>query len=195
MGNDAINHNKQSLRTHYREIRSHISNEDAALASESIQSQLLAFIDANYKTPIVIAGYFPINHELDILPLFDALYAKGHICVMPKTTQNQPLEFKKWREGDETELNHNIPEPLATAQTLIPEIIIAPLLACDKFGNRLGYGKGFYDITIEHYRKLNPKLLVIGLCYHQQLSATALPTELHDQKLDLIITTKEIILI
>lgn len=188
MGNDAINHSKQSLRAHYRVIRSHISNEDAIKASESIKNQLLDFIGTNYKTPIVIAGYFPINHELNILPLLNALHIKGHVCVMPKTTKNKPLEFKKWQTTDKTELNRNIQEPLATAQTLAPDIIIAPLLAYDKFGNRLGYGKGLYDIAIEHYRKLNPKLLVIGLCYHQQLSKTALPAEPHDQKLDLVIT-------
>ncbi len=188
MSNQAINHNKQALRVRYREFRSHISNKDAASASESIKNQLLAFIEANYKAPIVIAGYFPINHELDILPLLNTLCTKGHTCVMPKTTANQPLEFKKWQQGDKTELNSNIPEPLTIAPTLTPDVIITPLIACDRFGNRLGYGKGFYDITIKYYRQLNPKLLVIGLCYHQQLSATALPTEAHDQKLDLIIT-------
>jgi 5-formyltetrahydrofolate cyclo-ligase len=183
-----VNSDKQSLRAHYREIRSHISNKDTALASENIKNQLLYFISENYKTPIVIAGYLPINHELDILPLLEALHTKNHICVMPKIIPNKPLEFKKWQAQDKTELNNNIPEPLETAQTLIPNIIITPLLACDKSGNRLGYGKGLYDITIAHYRNLNPSLLVIGLCYHQQISETDLPIEAHDQKLDLIIT-------
>jgi 5-formyltetrahydrofolate cyclo-ligase len=188
MSNEAINHNKKALRAHYREIRSNISNKDAALALESIKNQLFAFIEAKYKAPIVIAGYFPINHELDILPLLNALCTKGQTCVMPKTIANQPLEFKKWQEGDKTELNSNIPEPLTIAPTFVPDVIITPLLACDKFGNRLGYGKGYYDIATKHYRQINPKLLVIGLCYHQQLSATTLPTEAHDQKLDLVIT-------
>lgn len=188
MSGYAINPDKQFLRTHFRKIRSLISEKDAALAAESIKKQLLYFISKKYKTPIVIAGYFPIDRELNILPLLKALETKNHKCVMPIITPNKPLEFKKWETGDETELNNNIPEPLAIAPTFIPEIIITPLLACDNFGNRLGYGKGFYDITINHFRKINKKLLVIGLCYKQQIFKQILPTEAHDQKLDLVIS-------
>ncbi len=47
--------------------------------------------------PIVIAGYFPINHELDILPLLEALHTKNHTCAMPKIIPNKPLEFKNGR--------------------------------------------------------------------------------------------------
>ena len=71
-----------------------------------------------------------------------------------------------------------------------PEIVIVPLVACDKDGGRLGYGGGFYDRTLEVLRRRRPTL-AIGFAYSDQITER-LPLEPTDQPLDLLITEKEI---
>ncbi|MEK6733929.1 MAG: 5-formyltetrahydrofolate cyclo-ligase, partial [Pseudomonadota bacterium] len=75
---------------------------------------------------------------------------------------------------------------------VIPNIIIAPVVACDAKGNRIGLGKGFYDITLQYLRKKNPNLLYIGLCFDFQL-IERIESAKHDQKLDIIITESQVI--
>ncbi len=72
-------------------------------------------------------------------------------------------------------------------QTLIPDLIICPLLAYDSKGMRLGYGGGFYDRTIKYFRK-NKQVKYIGLAFSGQKSYHDLPSEVHDVPLDAVLT-------
>ena len=73
----------------------------------------------------------------------------------------------------------------------VPEVLIIPMVGFDRNGGRLGYGGGFYDRTLEHLRSRHATL-AIGFAYSQQ-EFEKLPLEATDQKLDIIITEKEII--
>ena len=84
---------------------------------------------------------------------------------------------------------YGIIEPNKISQ-IIPDIIFVPMVGFDKTLNRLGYGKGYYDRTISKLRKLK-KIFVIGLAYDNQM-VKCIPTENHDEKMDLIITDKKI---
>ncbi len=68
----------------------------------------------------------------------------------------------------------------------VPDLVIAPLLAFDRSGARLGQGGGHYDRTLEGLRARGP-LFVIGLAYAGQ-QIDAVPREPHDQCLDAILT-------
>lgn len=68
-----------------------------------------------------------------------------------------------------------------------PDIAIIPLLACDKKGNRIGFGKGYYDKWLS-----GKNLVKIGVCYDFQL-LESVPSEPTDIRLDYIVTEKEII--
>lgn len=72
-----------------------------------------------------------------------------------------------------------------------PEILIVPLVAFDSAGNRLGYGGGFYDRTLEMLRARRATL-AIGFAYAAQ-QADALPLEPTDQPLDMIVTEAGVI--
>ena len=72
---------------------------------------------------------------------------------------------------------------------LTPDLIIAPLLACDQSGSRLGYGGGFYDRTIEVLRR-HKKIVVLGLAFECQRTEVIIPTEPTDQKIDWVLTEK-----
>jgi 5-formyltetrahydrofolate cyclo-ligase len=119
----------------------------------------------------VVAGYEPIGSELDPRPLLASLAAYGALVILPVVVgPDAPLDFERTdRSGAVT-----------------PDLIIAPLLAFDRAGGRLGQGGGHYDRTIEALRALGP-LFVIGLAYAGQEIA-AVPREPHDQPLDAILT-------
>ena len=72
-----------------------------------------------------------------------------------------------------------------------PEVLIVPLVAFDARGNRLGYGGGFYDRTLERLRAKRPTL-AIGFAFDAQ-EADALPLEPTDQPLDLIVTESRVL--
>ena len=72
------------------------------------------------------------------------------------------------------------------------DIIIIPGVAFDKRGYRIGYGKGYYDKFLNKF--LNKNLTLIGFGYEFQILSFNMPTEVHDVKMDAIITNKEILL-
>jgi 5-formyltetrahydrofolate cyclo-ligase len=67
-------------------------------------------------------------------------------------------------------------------------VVIVPMLAFDRKGNRLGYGAGYYDRFLEE----NPHIFKIGLAFSCQ-ETPALPSDSHDIRMDLIITEDEVI--
>jgi 5-formyltetrahydrofolate cyclo-ligase len=81
--------------------------------------------------------------------------------------------------------------PEDSADYIAPDILIVPLLAFDQTGNRMGYGQGHYDETIRLLRQ-EKEVLSVGLAYAEQAVLLALPTEPHDQKLDLVITPQRV---
>ena len=110
---------------------------------------------------------------------------------LPVIDQNTcELLFSKY--DDKKNLRKNklgIIEPIKL-KNITPDIIFVPMLGFDRDLNRLGYGKGYYDRTISKLRKLK-KIFVIGLAYDNQMVQN-IPTENHDEKMDIILTDKKI---
>jgi 5-formyltetrahydrofolate cyclo-ligase len=74
-----------------------------------------------------------------------------------------------------------VPEqPEFVEENELIELVFVPLLAVDKYGNRLGYGMGFYD---GFFKELRPYALKIGLSYEVPMAAE-IPHESHDVPLD-----------
>jgi len=99
--------------------------------------------------------------------------------------------FKKWEPNQSLFLNkYGIPEP-SSGTVVNPDILLVPLVAFDKNLNRLGYGAGYYDRLIESLKK-KKKIITIGLAFDFQES-NSIPTSKYDQKLDYIVTNKNIL--
>ena len=77
------------------------------------------------------------------------------------------------------------------SQNIFAEIDMTILVAFDKNFNRLGYGAGFYDRFIYSLKKVK-KIITIGLAFHFQ-QVNSIPISRYDQRLDYIITNKEIL--
>jgi len=139
----------------------------------------------------VISGYCPIRTEIDPTPLMAALYAAGHrLCVPVIQGRGLALKFREWRpdaEMVEGEFGALVP---AAGDWLEPRLLIAPLVAFDANGWRLGYGGGFYDRSLQGLRaqdSASRRTLAVGFAYSAQ-QVDAVPRDPTDQPLDAIVT-------
>jgi 5-formyltetrahydrofolate cyclo-ligase len=143
----------------------------------------------------VAAAYWPIRSEASTLPLIEALGDQGLVTALPVlVARDEPLLFRAWKVGDPTNPGQmKIPEPDPSLADVTPDLLFIPLAAFDRSGNRLGYGAGFYDRTLEKLRA-NGRVTAIGIAYGCQETA-AIPAEPHDQRLDFVLTERELIAI
>lgn len=155
---------------------------DAALA-EALQSG-------------IVAGYWPIRSEIDPRPLMDMLAARGVDLALPVVTP-AGLVFRRWRTDEAlVDAGFGTLGPAPGQPEVVPDILLMPLAAFDRAGNRIGYGQGHYDAAIAriagHGRGRRP--LAIGLGYDVQL-IDSVPAEPHDQPLDAVVTPMQSIVV
>ncbi|WP_149866381.1 5-formyltetrahydrofolate cyclo-ligase [Tropicimonas marinistellae] len=134
----------------------------------------------------IIAGYLPIRTEANPLPAMESLANANRLCVPVIDAPGQPLRFREWRPGCAlTEGPFRVMVPSEGAW-LVPELVIAPLVAFDDRLFRLGYGGGFYDRTLQSLRVDGP-VQAVGFAYSAQRDPD-LPLEPTDQPLDGLVT-------
>ncbi|WP_417467322.1 5-formyltetrahydrofolate cyclo-ligase [Maricaulis sp.] len=137
---------------------------------------------------MVVSGYWPLPGEIDPRPLMTALEARGACLALPVVIgPGQALIFREWRAGDPLQRRaFGLMELDERAPELIPDVLLVPLLAVDPDGNRLGFGKGYYDRTLAGLRATGAPL-AIGLAHEAQIVA-AVPVDEFDQPLDGVVT-------
>lgn len=183
--NSTLDDEKKRLRKDARRVRADLAATVGPTAAQRAAAQFLA----NIRLPPrqVIAGYWPLQDEIDPLLLLERLAEQGQALALPVVTaRDAPLTFRAWRRGDALERgDFNTQHPLPSANQVTPDVVLVPLLAFDDAGHRLGYGGGHYDRTLQHLRHDN--VLAVGLAYEGQRVNT-LPLHENDQRLDWIIT-------
>jgi 5-formyltetrahydrofolate cyclo-ligase len=147
----------------------------------------------------VVSGFWPLDGEIDIRPLLVALLGRGHIVVLPETPpRGRPLLFRHWRPGTPM-LRERFGTMRPDGPFGVPDVLLVPLLAFDARCNRLGYGGGYYDRTIEALAVSAPEragqrgIRTIGCAFALQ-QVDAVPVLPHDAPLDAIATEAGVIL-
>ena len=145
------------------------------------------------ETGAIVAGFMPMKSEINPLPLLRALAGAGARLALPVVAgQGKPLIMRAWAFGEPLAAGvWGIREPEPAALEVAPDILIVPLLAFDRAGQRVGYGAGYYDRTIVALRA-KQAVLAIGLAFAAQEIA-AVPATPHDAPLDLVLTEREVI--
>jgi 5-formyltetrahydrofolate cyclo-ligase len=131
----------------------------------------------------IVSGFWPMAHEIDILILLEKLAARGQKLCLPETPKRGlPLIFRTWRPGDPL-----VAGPFGTmhprGEVVRPDFLLVPLLAFDANGNRLGYGGGYYDRSLEAL----PHAFRLGCAFSTQFFADV-PTEPTDLRLHAVAT-------
>jgi 5-formyltetrahydrofolate cyclo-ligase len=143
-----------------------------------------------FEGATVVSGFWPIKEEIDVRPLLIELFNRGCQLALPVVTgKGQRLLFRAWRPGDSLEAGvFGTLQPSTRRETVEPEALLVPLLACDQDGWRLGYGGGFYDRTLAALRARG-KITAVGVGFDGQL-VPAVPHGPQDQRLDWLLTDR-----
>ena len=178
---------KKRARNDARDVRSEAKATTGPLAGDLLQAQFLDHVPM--AADAVVAGYWPMNDEMNPVPLLKRLVKDKVQCVLPAVTaKEKALEFREWRPEVELEDGpFGTSHPPANAFVLSPGIVMLPLLAFDTSGYRLGYGGGYYDRTLADMKSSGSTVLAVGIAYQSQ-QIDAVPHGELDQRLDLVIT-------
>ena len=141
----------------------------------------------------IVSGYMPMKSELDPRPLMRKLADAGARLALPVVIgRGVPLVLRAYAFSDALVRGvWGIRVPPPEAGEVAPDIVLAPLLAFDRGGNRLGYGAGYYDMTITALRAKKP-VVAVGVAFAAQ-EVDAVPTTPRDVRLDLVLTEQETI--
>jgi len=141
----------------------------------------------------IVSGFSPIKTEFNPIPLMRRLLDAGARLALPTVVgRGKPLLTREWKFGDPLVAGvWGIREPAPAAPEVAPDIILVPLAAFDRAGYRLGYGAGYYDMTLAALRA-KKAIVAVGLGFAAQ-EVEKVPVEPHDQKLDFILTEAVIV--
>lgn len=180
---------KRALRTTMSSWRAGLTADERRAGADGLLEQFRR--ERPIETPTVVSGFWPMTEELDIRPLMIELFNEGCQLGLPVVTgKGQPLVFRAWRPGDPLEAGvFNTLHPSPRRETVEPDALIVPLLACDEQGWRLGYGGGFYDRTLRGLRR-RKTILAMGVAFDDQLLPETVPHGPDDERLDWLLTDR-----
>jgi 5-formyltetrahydrofolate cyclo-ligase len=186
----AIVAKKAELRASVLKLRDALGADERVAAAEAIAVRPLPY---QPETGSVVSGFMPIRSEINPLPLLRRYAETGAQLALPAiVARGKPLSMRAWNVGDKLVAGQwGIREPAAGAPELDPDIMLVPLAVFDRRGFRIGYGAGYYDMTISKVRAKKP-VTTIGVAYSLQ-EVEEVPFLPHDERLDLVLTEREVI--
>jgi 5-formyltetrahydrofolate cyclo-ligase len=141
----------------------------------------------------IVSGFMPLKSEINPLPLMRTLADAGAKLALPVVAgKGKPLTMRAFTFGDVLASGvWGIREPKPEAPEVFPDILLVPLLAFDRGGHRIGYGAGYYDMTITALRA-RKSVAAVGIAFAAQEIAQV-PSTPRDARLDLVLTEREVI--
>ncbi|MCJ2068039.1 5-formyltetrahydrofolate cyclo-ligase [Methylobacterium sp. J-030] len=153
-------------------------------ASAAIAAALLTLPELTQVR--LVGAFWPIRSEVDPRPAAEGLLARGQAVALPQVTR-EGLVFREWRAGDTlVSGSFGLSEPDPSLAPVDPDALIVPLAAFDRTGQRIGYGRGYYDGAIERLSRGRP-LFTVGIGFAAQ-EVGRVPAEPHDRPLDCVVT-------
>lgn len=133
----------------------------------------------------VVAAYWPIRGEPDLRAWIGSIRSRGARCALPVVVaRGEPLVFREWRADARLVPGvWNIPEP-ADGETLVPQVVIAPVVGYDRHGYRLGYGGGYFDRSLA---ALAPRPRAVGVGFELARVDSIRPQD-YDLPMDFVVT-------
>jgi 5-formyltetrahydrofolate cyclo-ligase len=161
-----------------------------AKAAETIAERPFPFA---FAPGTIVSGFSPLKTEINPIPLMRRLSEQGARLALPVVAgRGKPLIMRAWSFGAPLGSGvWGIREPMPDAPEVAPDIVLVPLLAFDRRGNRIGYGAGYYDMTLAKFRAMKP-IVAVGIAYAAQEIDTV-PVTPRDARLDLVLTEREMI--
>ena len=187
---ETVSNQKAELRVAAQTRRDALPADARKAATETIAARKFPLAIASGTT---VSGFMPLKSEINPLPLMQKLAEAGaHLALPAIAGRGKPLIMRAWEFGAPLDRGQwGIREPKADAPEVEPDILLVPLLAFDRAGYRLGYGAGYYDMTIHRLRGLK-LVTAVGIAFAAQ-EVPKIPTTPRDERLDLVLTEREVI--
>jgi 5-formyltetrahydrofolate cyclo-ligase len=181
---------KAALRREALSRRDALSAVVRAAAAEAIAARSFPL---EIKPGAIVSGYSPMRSELNPLPLMRRLAGAGGRLALPVVVgRGKPLIMRAWNfEQPLVRGVWGIRQPTPNAPEVAPDILLVPLTAFDRQGHRIGYGAGYYDMTITKLRAAKP-VIAVGIAFSVQ-EVSEVPATPRDARLDLVLTEREVI--
>jgi 5-formyltetrahydrofolate cyclo-ligase len=186
----AVAEQKTRIRAEVLARRDTLSPDARQAAAEAIAARVLPVAP---RPGLVVSGFMPIRSEINPLPLMRRYAGEGAQLALPAIDgRGKPLRLRGWAVGDKLIAGQwGIREPDASAPEIDPDVMLVPLAVFDRRGHRIGYGAGYYDMTIARVRSRKP-VVAVGVAFAVQ-EVSDVPILPHDERLDLVLTEKELI--
>ncbi len=174
---------RSELRQLFRTRRLEIEGSSRLTAERAISDHIDAYLDSKMQDPGTVAAYLAVKGEVDLECWLDQT---THRVVLPRVADDGVMTFHRWSPGDALVLNRfRIAEPRPDAPS--PDVIdfaLAPCVAFDEEGHRLGMGGGFYD----RFFATHSNVPLIGIAFEAQRSDDILPNDAWDVSLVAAVT-------
>ncbi len=184
--------NKKELRNNALRIRNGFSQQQVADVSEIMLQKLLKH--PWYQQCSTLFTYVSMEKEVQTHRLIQrAIDDRKRVCV-PRVVPGDRMEAVPIQNmnNDLVQGYFNVLEPIAVLPSVSPvevDLVVVPGLIFDREGYRIGYGGGYYD---KYLATISQHCYTVGLIF-QALITEKLPREVHDEKVMLVVTEKELI--
>lgn len=188
----SVRDQKNELRAKFKEKRKALDLNLKELYDKEISQRILSLAGLRFADTVL--SYSPLGGEVDISKVNEAIIKSGKRLALPRCIKNTPImEFRivdsldKLKKGSFSIYEPDDACPIWIHADCENAICLVPGMSFDKNGNRLGYGKGYYD------RYLTGKQITkIGVVYSEFISER-LPCGRYDLAMDLIVTERKIL--
>jgi 5-formyltetrahydrofolate cyclo-ligase len=174
----AVQSAKFDLRQQAFARRDALPAEERAAAAQAVATRPFPI---PIPTGAIVSGYSPMKSEFNPVPLMPVVTGRGKPLIMRSWSFGAPLAAGVW----------GIRQPPPDAPEVFPDILLVPLAAFDRGGQRIGYGAGYYDMTISRLRGIK-NVTAIGLAFAAQ-EVESVPHTNRDARLDLVLTEGDVI--
>ena len=179
---------KQDLRKKYLEKRKTLSTDEVLSLSQKIFKNFVLQFNISENQNVHV--FLPIEkfNEIETKFFLEYFWSKNVNVFVPKIHQNKIISVRFSPETTLKENSWGILEPISNKNECSGfDFVITPLLYCDKKGNRIGYGKGFYD---EFFKTINADAKKIGVNFFPPIDFID-DVSGFDVKLDYLVTPEE----
>lgn len=188
-GETDIAERKKRLRAYMKSRRA--DNENRDVKEKLLTKNALSLVKTLFAENIAKGEalrcfcYLSYSSEAGTDMLVEKLQEQGVEVLCPRVEGKEMVAVAL---GEDCALSKwGIREPVGKAYTGEIDLILLPLLAVDRQGNRLGYGGGYYDKFLQNH----PKAVTVAYCYDFQI-VQSVPTESTDKSVQYIVTDKRI---
>lgn len=173
---------KKEIRQKNKWNRDKMTEEECCQRSIVICHKILS--SKLYEEADCVYGYYPLGNEVSLIPVMVDCLEQGKKLALPRVDGDH-MDFYQITSLDQVEEGcFHVMEPVTTEKVHEERaLVLTPGVAFDRNGNRIGYGKGYYD----RYFTCHPSLTRLGVSYYSQMEES-IPAQETDVKLQYLIT-------